>query len=141
MRNSSSRKSGILPFISKTVFFLLKISKKCGIWPFWPKWCLVKEKERKKSSYSSFEIFCVGWGKFFVSILLVIKASIPKLVLDSVFELERNWRIVNLQLYFHHTRTRCCERLLHRLEMASFKQILLRMSDFIPAYMLHEWLF
>ena len=47
------------------------------------------EREReKKSSYSSFEIFCVGWGKFFVSILLVIKASIPKLVLDSVFELE-----------------------------------------------------
>ena len=48
-----------------------------------------REREKKKSSYSSFEIFCVGWGKFFVSILLVIKASIPKLVLDSVFEIEK----------------------------------------------------
>ena len=48
-----------------------------------------RKREKKKSSYNSFEIFCVGWGKFFVSILLVIKASIPKLVLDSVFELEK----------------------------------------------------
>ena len=36
MRNSSSRKSGSLPFISEIVFFLLKISLKGGIWPFWP---------------------------------------------------------------------------------------------------------
>ena len=61
---------------------------------------------------------------------------------DSIFRRnERNWRIVSVELYFHHKRARCCERLLHRLEMASFKQIPLRMSDFIPAYMLHEWLF
>ncbi|KAK7846035.1 hypothetical protein CFP56_008513 [Quercus suber] len=30
--------------------------------------------------------------------------------------------------------------LLHRLEMAYFKQIPPRISDFVPIYMLHEWL-
>ena len=38
-----------------------------------------------------------------------------------------------------HTNKELWKTFLHRLEMGSFKQIPLRISDLIPPYMLHEW--